>query len=415
MKFVSTRGDKKEWTFSEALEQGLAPDGGLFVPQALPQISWKDLNQDEMATCLVNAFVGAEDPLKNKVDSIIERAINFPLPVTQVSDKLSLLELYHGPTAAFKDVGARFLAQAYGALGREQTILVATSGDTGGAVASACDEVKSLRVLILFPENGVSQRQRKQLTCWGKNITSLAVKGSFDDCQKLVKETFAQYAKKLTSANSINIGRLVPQMIYYAKSAKAYFEEHGVAPHFIIPSGNMGNALACLMVRAMGLPVGRLTLSCNANRPVVDYFSSGKFTPRPSVKTLANAMDVGNPSNWERVAWFVEHSGSFLDDVEAFSIEDEEIKHTIKNVWAAQQRMICPHTATAFASWERLHKPAHAIAVATAHPAKFDDIINPLIGQKVTLPDSLQKIDDLQENYEVIDASLEKLFAILQQ
>ncbi|MEK6624299.1 MAG: threonine synthase, partial [Bdellovibrionota bacterium] len=264
---------------------------------------------------------------------ILKQALNFPVPLNEISSNHYLLELFHGPTAAFKDIGARFLAVCFDKLGEQKTILVATSGDTGGAVASAFYEKKGIKVVILFPKHGVSPLQRQQLTCWGQNILSLEVDGDFDDCQKLVKEAFldkalcAKYA--LTSANSINIGRLLPQMTYYAFSSYKLFSQSQTPINFVIPSGNMGNGMAAVWAKEMGLPIGEIHFACNANRAIFDFFQNKKFTARDSFKTLANAMDVGNPSNMERLLDLEKRRPSVLGDLSASWHSDEKIRSVI--------------------------------------------------------------------------------------
>ena len=314
MQFVSTRGTK-HLSLDSALVRGIADDGGLFVPVELPQFSSSDFDGAqslaEVAAVLLAPFF-ADSSLQDELPNIVAETYRFPIPVSPLSGAAGaagLLELYHGPTAAFKDVGAGFLAACLtrleGDVDSPLTILVATSGDTGGAVAAAFDERPGMRVVVLFPDGRVSDRQAHQLSCWSDNVLSLAVDGSFDDCQALVKRALADEslgaAYRFSSANSINIGRLLPQATYYADAAVRHYRATGNRPGFVIPTGNLGNAHACVLAREMGLPIGPIVMAVNANRTIPDYLESLEWSPRSSVQTLASAMDVGDPSNMERL------------------------------------------------------------------------------------------------------------------
>ena len=315
-----------------------------------------------------------------------------------------MLELYHGPTAAFKDVGAGFLAACLSRLEGDPaaplTILVATSGDTGGAVAAAFDKRPGMRVVVLFPDGRVSARQEHQLTCWSNNVLSLSVRGSFDDCQALVKSALANGALcdryRFSSANSINIGRLLPQSTYYADASLRHFRENGSKPGFVIPTGNLGNALACIMAREMGLPIGPIVLVTNANRTIPEYFETMQWLPRASVQTLASAMDVGDPSNMERLRNLLGEADVLRDRLGVLSVDDEQIKAEIRRDFEEFGFATCPHTATATHAWRQMDealRTAHDwILVATAHPAKFETIVEPLIGETVPLPEELAEI-----------------------
>src|SRR5690606_35194577 len=305
-----------------------------------------------------------------------------------------------GPTAAFRDFGARFLAAALERIprpgGRPLRILVATSGDTGGAVAAAFHRRPGIEVVVLFPKGLVSPTQQQQLTCWGDNVTSLAVRGSFDDCQRLVKEAFLDPALRevadLSSANSINRGRLLPQAVYYAASSLAVQAATGGKASYIIPSGNLGNAAACIWARHMGLPIGRILLAHNANLTVPEFLQTGVLRPRPSVATLASAMDVGNPSNLERLINLFPGVGELAGQISADWVDDAAISARIRTDAAALGEIWCPHTATAAEVYARLPETEranrHWVLVATAHPAKFREIIEPLVGE-VQVPDNL--------------------------
>ena len=317
-----------------------------------------------------------------------------------------MLELYHGPTVAFKDVGAGFLAACLsrleGNVDDPLTILVATSGDTGGAVAAAFDGRPGMRVVVLFPDGRVSERQAHQLCCWGDNVLSLKVRGSFDDCQALVKGAMRDgdlcERHRFSSANSINIGRLLPQSTYYADASLRHYRRTGKKPGFIIPTGNLGNAFACIMAREMGLPIGPVILATNANRTIADYFETLEWLPRASLQTLASAMDVGDPSNMERLRHMVGEADVLREQIGVLSVSDEQIRASIRQDYAEFGFATCPHTATATHTWRQLDDElAHAhdwILVGTAHPAKFETIVEPLIGRPVPVPPELQSLLD---------------------
>ena len=406
MRFVSTRDRSHAVDLATAIAQGLAPDGGLYLPERLPAISldaWPaDRSLPKVGATLLEAFF-AGDRLQTQLCEILVEALDFPAPLVDVvggAGPLSVLELFHGPTAAFKDFGARFLAAALermtAADDRRLTILVATSGDTGGAVAAAFYDRPWVDVVVLYPRGLVSPRQAQQLACWGRNVRTLAVEGTFDDCQRLVKQAFADAtltgALRLSSANSINVGRLLPQMVYYASASLDLWQRHGRTANFIVPSGNLGNVLACIWAREIGLPIGDIVLSTNANRVVPDFLRTSVWQARASVPTLASAMDVGNPSNMERLqAWFT-GAGAIADQVSAEAVDDDEIRATIRRDDRELGQTWCPHTATAAALYRRLPPERRAerwVLVSTAHPAKFNDIVEPLIGRSVPVPQAL--------------------------
>jgi threonine synthase len=392
--------------FSVALMQGLAPDGGLFVPAVMPRLTPQEFDGAqtlaEIAARLLTPFVGV-DPLTAVLPALATEAFNSPAPLQPLNaeGRLFVLELFHGPTAAFKDFGARFLAACFAGLrtpgARTATILVATSGDTGAAVAAAFLGRPGIEVAVLFPKGRVSPTQERQLTCWGDNVRSLAVRGTFDDCQRLVKEAFVDPELKsgatMSSANSINLGRLLPQMAYFAAASLEVWRRYGEPASFVIPSGNLGNALACLWARAAGLPIGEVVLAHNANRTVPDYLASGVWRPRPSIATLASAMDVGDPSNAERLRALYPDFNELRAAVSACSVSDEEIRARIRADYASRGKIWCPHTATAAEAYERLPAARRAalrwVVVSTAHPAKFPEIVEPLIGRAVSVPQSL--------------------------
>ncbi len=430
MRFASTRAAGNGVGFSAALREGLAPDGGLYVPTRWPAmpaaLQSPDLDLPSRGASLLLPFLAA-DPLEGELPAITREAFNFeaPLVTLDAAAKLSLLELFHGPTAAFKDFGARFLAASLARVprtsGRTLNMLVATSGDTGGAVAAAFHERPGMQVTVLFPKGLVSPTQERQLTCWGDNVRSLAVRGTFDDCQRLVKEAFVDPELKsrarMSSANSINPGRLLPQMAYFAAASLEVWRRYGEPASFVVPSGNLGNALACLWARAAGLPIGEVVLAHNANRTVPDYLASGVWRARPSIATLASAMDVGDPSNAERLRALYPDFNELRVAVSACSVSDEEIRARIRADYASRGQIWCPHTATAAEAYERLPAARRAaqrwVLVSTAHPAKFPEIVEPLIGRAVSVPQSLAGLFARASSYVEIEPDLGALRAAL--
>jgi threonine synthase len=429
MRFASTRDPANAVGFCTAMQQGLAPDGGLYVPAnwpAMPSVPLSpSLDLPTLAEKLLAPFLTG-DALDGELGTITREAFNFPAPLSVLdsSARLSLLELHHGPTAAFKDFGARFLAAALARIPRGSdrplNMLVATSGDTGGAVAAAFHERAGMQVTILFPKGLVSPTQERQLTCWGGNVASFAVQGRFDDCQRLVKEALQAPDLRarfdLSSANSINLGRLLPQMVYYAAAALALYRDYGERPSFVVPSGNLGNALACIWARKLGLPIGEVVLAHNANRTVPDYLTSGEWHPRPSLATLASAMDVGNPSNMERLRNLFPQPQLFAG-VSADSVDDEAIRLRIRAAYEEWHSILCPHTAVAAEAYRRLpaerRRASPWVIVSTAHPAKFREIVEPLIGKEVSIPDSLMRLFARPTMCTEIPADLEGLRAAL--
>ena len=414
MRFYSTRSASQSLTLSEAISQSIASDGGLYVPERFPTVNADDfagLNSwNEIGKRLLEPFFG-DDDLRNHLSDICDEAFNFPVTLNFLKNETAVLELFHGPTAAFKDVGARFLAACVARMPGRRTIIVATSGDTGGAVAAAFAERSNVEVVILFPKGKISARQQQQLTCWGDNVRAFAVLGVFDDCQRIVKTAFAdrEWSERrgLLSANSINLGRLLPQTVYYAASSLWYFRQRGVQPGYIIPTGNLGNAVAAFWTKAMGFPIREIVLATNRNRTLPDYFQTGEWSPHPTIPTLANAMDVGNPSNFERLQNL--HSLAQLRQIaRAFSVTDEEISQTIAEGIDRWGQVWCPHTATAVHVRERLSEP-NWIIVATAHPAKFDSIVEPLIKQAVPTPPSLAAVLERPSRFEEIEPTFEAL------
>ncbi len=431
MHYRSTRNPDAVFSLSESIAKGLAADGGLFVPDRLPSRSVDEFDGLEtlpdIAACLLAPFFDG-DALEPELADICREAFGFAIPLRELpaeDGRLSVLELFHGPTAAFKDVGARFLAACLQRInaGSDEplTILVATSGDTGGAVAAAFEGRAGTEVDILYPAGMVSPRQEQQLTCWTGNVRAFRVAGAFDDCQRLVKAAFQDAALnerlRLCSANSINIGRLLPQMCYYAAASLWYLRANRARPSFIVPTGNLGNALACVYARHCGLPIDRIVLATNANRTIPDFLSSGEWLPRASIATLASAMDVGDPSNMERLRGLFRSVDDVRDAVSAIAVDDERIREQIRVDCERSGEVWCPHTATAMYAYQHLsvaeRTDAHWIAVATAHPAKFETIVEPLVGHAVPVPPALARLMDLPSRFVEIQPDLGQLAAHL--
>jgi len=432
LKFVSSRGAAPALSVSGAITQGLAPDGGLYVPTRLPALDLAGLagvsELPQIARLTLGGFF-AGDRLQPALGEIAEAAFDFAAPTTAVAacqEPLFTLELFHGPTAAFKDFGARFLAESLQRLQTQAaeplTILVATSGDTGGAVAAAFHRRPGVRVVILYPAGLVSPRQEQQLSCWGDNVASLRIAGTFDDCQRLVKEAFRDPSlsrrHRFSSANSINIGRLLPQMVYYAASSLEIERRTQAQASYIIPAGNLGNACVAVWARALGFPIARIMLAHNLNRTVPDYLETGVWRPRPSIATLASAMDVGNPSNMERMRALYPTWNEMREQVSADWVDDATIRARIGEDFMRFGREWCPHTATAAEVYARLSAAERRerpwVLVATAHAAKFNEIVEPIIGKRVSIPDSLDRLLRLPQHAVDLPPTLEALAAALE-
>ncbi|MDE3141553.1 MAG: threonine synthase [Pseudomonadota bacterium] len=404
MRFVSTRGGAPDADLAQALATALAPDGGLYLPATLPRIDLATLAavSTPAAVCaaLLRPFF-ADSALAAELPALCDSAFAQPLPLRRLHGEADfVLELFHGPTAAFKDIGARFLAAALQRLrtpaAQPLAILVATSGDTGAAVAAAFHRRAGFRVVILYPAHGVSPRQAHQLGAFSDNVLALRVAGSFDDCQRMVKAMLADAALRaqvpLGSANSISLGRLLPQSGYYAWAALTHWREHGTALSFIVPTGNLGNALAGVIARRMGLPIGRIVLACNANDTLPRFFAGAPYAARPSRRTLANAMDVGAPSNFERLRALYPDDAALRADFAAFTVDDATIAATLRAAEDRHGLQPCPHTATALHVLEQLRLQGDArdyAVVATAHPAKFHEVVEPAFGHGVDTPPAL--------------------------
>ena len=425
MKYRSTRDRGLQVALSQAIRDGLAGDGGLYVPVSMPYVGPGSFAANAtlrtVASPLLRPFF-ADDPLSERLDEILDEAFDFPAPLVDGGPGCPpILELFHGPTAAFKDIGARFLAACLARLARPDarplTILVATSGDTGGAVAAAFHRRPGFRVVLLYPLGGVSPLQERQLCGWDDNVRTFAVRGRFDDCQRLAKQAMADRELRatlaLSSANSINVGRLLPQMATFAAASLQIAAEQGRAAGFVVPSGNLGHAVACAWAREAGLPIGGILLAHNANRAVPDYFDDGRWRPRPAVVTIANAMDVGDPSNMERLRDLYPDHDRLVKRFAAVAIDDDAIRSRIQTEAQTNGRALCPHTAVAAEAWHRLTDAERArfgwAVVATAHPAKFSEIVEPLIGRRLQPPPSLAQLLERPERRTAIDANLATL------
>ncbi|QSX79504.1 threonine synthase [Agrilutibacter solisilvae] len=404
MDFISTRGGDAVG-IDVALVAGLAPDGGLYIPRTIPAATLTHPGPtlaDTAQQLLAPYFAGSR--LRQELPRICRSAFDFPAPLRELAGEGDhLLELFHGPTAAFKDYAARFLAQCLAGLREDDgqpptTILVATSGDTGAAVGAAFHNRPGFRVAILYPDGRVSPRQAHGLACFGGNVRCFRVEGSFDDCQAIVKQVLGDAALRarlpLGSANSISLGRLLPQMAYYAHTALAYRQQHGQALNFIVPTGNLGNALACWLARRMGLPIGEIVLGCNANDVLPRFFAGGDYAPSAGVATLANAMDVGAPSNFERLRALHADDGQVRASMRAIGVDDATIGGTIASAPTRHGVVPCPHTAVGLHVLETLRAQGDRrpwAVVATAHAAKFDTVVEPRVGHTVVPPPGLAR------------------------
>ena len=400
---ISTRGKAPAVSFKEAVLAGLAPDGGLYVPASLtarPEAFWTALRGksfQDVSAALAASLVGDEFAA-DALDRLIRDALDFPVTLHRLDSRLQSVELFHGPTFAFKDFGARTLARVMALSERSATeggasrvegltVLVATSGDTGSAVAQAFFGVAGTRVVVLYPEGKVTPVQEAQFTTLGGNVTAVAVRGSFDDCQRLAKEAFADRElstrMRLTSANSISLGRLIPQMFYYAYASLQPPKD--TRAMFSVPSGNFGNLVAGVMAWKLGAPIEGFVAATTINDVVPRYFATERWEPRPSIPTLANAMDVGNPSNFERLQWLFDRDLRAMKACIATSVHsDDQVKDAIREVYDRYSYVIDPHTAIAY-----LGAHGRGLFLSTAHPAKFREVVEPIIGQDVPLPPAL--------------------------
>lgn len=406
MKYYSTKGTVEPVSFKEAIFKGLPSDNGLFMPEQIPELpsSFFDrissMNLPEIGFEVIRPFVDGEIP-DNDLKKIIEETLNFEIPLVKIKNGVYSLELFHGPTLAFKDVGARFLARSLSYFTKKEekklTVLVATSGDTGSAVANGFYNVPNIEVIILYPSGGVSDFQEQQMTTLGGNITALEVEGTFDDCQKLVKEAFLnkelRTSKNLTSANSINMARLLPQSVYYFYAWAQLSEEEKKNVVFSIPSGNYGNISAGMIAQKMGLPIKHFLACSNSNDTVPMYLWNGNFDPKPSVATISNAMDVGNPSNFVRMLEMSDKSHhKMVDKITGYAYTDESTRATIKRTYALTGYVLDPHGAVGYMGlldYQKSHEVA-GIVLETAHPIKFNTTVEEETGKVVAMPSHIE-------------------------
>lgn len=427
MKFYSTRDKTTLWSFKDAVIQGLAPDGGLFMPEKItpfdPSYFKNDKSFPEQSFDVAKQFL--QDAIPHDVlYDVVKRTVNFEVPIVQVQPDIWSVELYHGPTLAFKDFGARFLAglMGYFAQGqdREIVVLAATSGDTGSAVANGFYNVKGVRVIILYPSGKVSPLQEKQLTTLGGNITAWEVQGTFDDCQRLVKQIFLDEGLRkkylLTSANSINLGRLIPQSFYYFRgwSQLSKFNPGGRDPVVVsVPSGNFGNLTAGVFAKRLGLPIDRFIASTNVNDVVPQYLQTNQFTPKPSKTTISNAMDVGNPSNFERLKdLFGEQF-----HITGLSYTDDETREAMRSVYKKYNYMLDPHGAVGYLGLRNYLDasagPVMGMFLETAHPGKFHEVVEETLGAKLKLPDALEVLKGKKKESILVSNNFEEVRTLL--
>lgn len=429
MQVYSTRNHTQKVSLKEAVIKGLAEDGGLYMPVHIPKLSAdfiQTLSQQspiEIFTTVAQNLIGEDIPTK-ALNPIIEEVFNFEMPVIQVHDAVYGLELFHGPTLAFKDVGARFMSRllAYFYQNESQTlqVVVATSGDTGSAVAAGFYDVPGINVFILYPKGKVSYLQEKQLTTWGKNITAIEVEGTFDDCQHLVKQLLSDVRLnsqlKLTSANSINIARLIPQSFYYFSSF-AKLQSLGKPIVYAVPSGNFGNLTGGVLAQKMGLPITPFIAATNINKVVPQYLQTGIYQPMPSMETISNAMDVGAPSNLERLQHFFPHFPDFQKGICGYSYTDQQTSEIMREVYQKYGYILDPHGAVAYlglTDYQKEHPDTIGVFLETAHPAKFKDTVESILGISLALPESLQVFAHKEKKSICIDNHYQSVVDIIQ-
>ena len=427
MNYYSLHHKSAKTTFKNAVVNGIAPDRGLYFPDTITPLS-KDFIENiseytnhEIAYKVIQQFVGDEIPAE-KLKEIIAKTVSFDFPLVKVADNIASLELFHGPTMAFKDVGAKFMAQCLEYFNQnnaqEVTVLVATSGDTGGAVANGFLGAKRIQVVILYPSGKVSKVQEKQLTTLGQNITALEVDGVFDDCQEMVKTAFLDkdITKTLTSANSINVARWLPQMFYFFFAYKELHKQHKDLV-FSVPSGNFGNICAGIMAQKLGLPVKHFVAATNINDTVPNYLVQGIYNPKPSKATISNAMDVGNPSNFIRIKELFNNDLETLKSAfSSYSFSDDETRETMQKIYNTSGYVADPHGAVGYLGLKKygLQENEFGIFLETAHPVKFLDVVEETLPVKVAIPEQIQKVIDHKKiaikaaNYEDLKAFLMK-------
>ncbi|RCW38610.1 threonine synthase [Marinilabilia salmonicolor] len=426
MQFKSL-GDKRQVvSLSEAVFKGLADDGSLFMPEEIPALSDEffqklpGMSLPEIAFSVLKPFV-SEDLSEDELREMVESTFSFPIPLKPVNDHIHVLELFHGPTQAFKDVGARFLSRLMSKLhpvtDKKMVVLTATSGDTGGAVAHGFYKVPGIDVVVLYPDGKISPYQQNQMTSLGHNIHAIAVDGAFDDCQRLVKQAFNDRELRgevaVTSANSINLGRLLPQMVYYFQGVARFMEQNGQQPPVVcVPSGNFGNITAAVIAHRMGLPVKRFVAATNVNDVVLRFLKSGNYDPKDTIVTLANAMDVGDPSNWPRLfELYNQDTEQLKREVAATVVNDGEIKETIKEVFSKNSYLLDPHSATGYLGLSRQLKGEETgFFVSTAHPVKFLETIDAVLpGEAEKIREEFGDAFRVKGTHETMDNSYSKL------
>ena len=408
MNYYSLNHKAPNTSFKNAVIKGLAPDKGLYFPQSitpLPQSFWDTIDRlsySEIAFEAIKQFVSPEIP-EDILKTIVEETLSFDFPVVKLNDNISTLELFHGPTMAFKDVGARFMARCLGYFNKnntnEVTVLVATSGDTGGAVANGFLGVKGVNVVILYPSGKVSNIQEMQLTTLGQNIKALEVNGTFDDCQAMVKTAFLDdqltSQMQLTSANSINVARWLPQLFYFIFAYKQLHNKYDDIV-FSIPSGNFGNVCAGMMAQQLGLPISHFIASNNANNVVTRYLTSQLYEPKPSVQTISNAMDVGAPSNFIRIQEIYKNNFETLKiNISSYSFTDDETREAMLEIYNDFNYVADPHGAVGYLgckAYLKVNPNAHCVFLETAHPTKFLDVVEDVIKQEQPLPEQIQAV-----------------------
>jgi threonine synthase len=406
MKFYSTNNHALKVDLKHAVTQGLAPDNGLYMPETipalpeeffrkLPALSFQEIGYTVAKTLLQDSIPDKE------LKRIVEHTIQFDAPLVEVKPGMYALELFHGPTLAFKDFGARFMSQMLGYFAKQQSqnivILVATSGDTGSAVANGFLGVEGTRVVVLYPSGKVSEIQEKQFTTLGQNVTALEVEGTFDDCQRLVKQAFLDQSLRdqyfLTSANSINIARLIPQSFYYFQAVAQLRGK--TRPVFAVPSGNFGNLTGGLLAQKMGLPIAKFLAVTNANDVVPEYLDTLKFNPRPSVQTISNAMDVGNPSNFVRMLdLFGNDPEQLRGRIQGYRYSDEDTREVMREIYRSTGYLLDPHGAVGFLGlreYMQKHPESIGIFLETAHPAKFKEVVDETLGTAIEIPAPLMR------------------------
>jgi threonine synthase len=433
MKYYSLNKRAPIVDFKEATVQGLAPDKGLYFPESIPTYEidfFEEINNytdEEIGLKILKPYVG-DTIQEHDLKKIISEAINFEIPLIRINENISSLELFHGPTLAFKDVGARFMSRClgyfvknnsvteHGTSHRKITVLVATSGDTGGAVANGFYNVDGVEVIILYPSGKVSSVQEKQLVTLGNNIHALEIKGNFDDCQQMVKQAFSDKELNekmfLTSANSINVARWLPQQLYYFYAWKQWKDKSN-PPVISVPSGNFGNICAGILASVSGLPVKHFIAACNANNVVPEFLKTQNYLPKKAVATISNAMDVGDPSNFIRILELFHNS--FVDlknKLSSVSISDEETRQTIKDVFEKENYLTDPHGAVAYTALQKYletHPGQKGYILETAHPVKFYDVVEPVINQQVPIPDNVKAILHKQKVSVLMNPDFEEL------